>query len=130
MPYFAHVVDNHYMRVTTQLRRSTALVMVPQEMLLSHALGWDMATLLHVPPLEVPSARFEEVSLDQFRQQGYLPETLLNFLTSLIWTHPEGKAVYAYEDFQHGFKNLPGEALSVDNQRLDQIQREYWLSKS
>lgn len=133
MPYFAYVVDNHFMQATVQVRRQSDLSIVPHEILLSKALGWDLPTWIHLPSIHDPTAQslFEELRVDQFHQQGYLPQTILNFLAELIWTHPEGKAVYPYADFQQGFEisQIPCKELRLDYELLSHIQRSYTMNK-
>lgn len=133
MPYFAHIVDNHFMRVTTHVRRSTDLEMVPQEILLSRALGWDMPKLVHVPCIDDPAVGklFEEPQVDKFKEQGYYAETMINYLTQLTWKHPEERIVYPHEDFRRDFKidDLARNTLMVDYKLLNRIQESYTMRR-
>ena len=117
----------------TDLPNQSDLSIVPHEILLSKALGWDLPTWIHLPSIHDPTAQslFEELRVDQFHQQGYLPQTILNFLAELIWTHPEGKAVYPYADFQQGFEisQIPCKELRLDYELLSHIQRSYTMNK-
>ena len=133
MPYLAHVVDNHFMQVTTQVRRSSDLALIPQELLLSRALGWDMPRLIYLPPLDTPPTcpPFEDISVDDFKQQGYLAQTLINYLTQLLWHHPEGYPLYPHQDFQTGFvvEQLNSNHLTLNYDLLNYIQEGYTISK-
>lgn len=133
MPYFAHVVDNHFMRVTTHVRRSNDLDMVPQEILLSRALGWDMPALIHVPYIDDPTVRklFEEPRIEKFEEKKYYPETMLNYLTQLVWEHPEASVVYPHDDFRRTFKikDLATKALMIDYKLLNSIQESYTMRR-
>lgn len=131
MPWLAHVVDNHFMRVSTQLRRNCALTTLFEEILLNQALGWEMPRLVHLPAIHDPAMNnlFEETSLDSFQQRGYLPETMRNYLTQLIWSHPQGKLIYPHRDFQQHFdvETIPSETLTIDYALLDDIEEGYTM---
>lgn len=134
MPYFAHVIDNHFMQVTTQVRRSSTRAMVAQERLLYRALGWTMPQQIFIPDIIDPKSHsvFEEARVDQMQALKYLPEALVNLFTDLIWSHPEKKVIYPYTDFVNNFKDstrLPDNDLSVDYELLDHIQTWYAMNK-
>ena len=133
MPYFAHVIDGHFMRVTTQVRRSSARATIQQEALLYQTLGWKMPRQVFVPEMLDPRSHslFEEPRTDQIKALGYRPEALVNMFTNLIWSHPEKKEIYPYSDFLNHFKGdvvLPDE-IAVDYELLDRIQTWYAMKE-
>ena len=94
--HLAVVVDDHYMEITHIVRADHWIPSTPKHLLLYEALGWETPTYCHVPlvlgedgkPL---SKRHGATSVAQFREQGYLPEALLNFLALLGWAPGEGQ---------------------------------------
>jgi glutamyl-tRNA synthetase len=94
--HLAVVVDDHTMGITHVTRDDRWISTAPKHMLLYKALGWEPPVLCHLPlvngtdgrPL---SKRHGSTSVDQFREQGYLPEAMLNFLAFLGWAPGEGE---------------------------------------
>ena len=129
MPYFAHVVDNYWMRVTTHVRRHSALADVPREALIYEALEWEMPALLHLPAVRDPLAHplFDEAHFHANLTEHYTPEAVLNYLTQLIWTHPEGKVIYPFTDFitHFGLNPVLSAAVSINYETFNSIQERY-----
>ncbi len=89
---FAVVVDDHYMAISHVLRGPEHVPNTPKQVLIYEALGWQPPAFGHVPLLLNPdrskiSKRKGAVYIGEFRDQGYLPEALVNFLALLGW-HP------------------------------------------
>jgi glutamyl-tRNA synthetase len=96
--HLANVVDDHAMGITHVVRGEEWLPSTPKHLLLYAALGWAPPAFAHVPLILSPSGgklskRSAEqmgipVAVRQYREAGYEPEALLNFLALLGW-HPE-----------------------------------------
>ena len=93
---FAVVVDDALMEITHVVRAEEHLSNTPRQVLLYEALGFDVPTFAHASLILNPdgkkmSKRDESVIqfIDQYRERGYLPESILNFLVLLGWA-PEG----------------------------------------
>jgi glutamyl-tRNA synthetase len=92
----AVVVDDHDMEVSHIARADHWLPSTPKHILLYQALEWELPTYCHVPlvlgedgkPL---AKRHGATAVTQFRELGYLPEALLNFLALLGWAPGEGE---------------------------------------
>jgi len=102
--HLAAIVDDHLMRITTTVRGEEWISSTPKHLVLFDALGWTPPRIVHTPLLRDAqgrklSKRSGDTSVSWYRAQGYLPEAFRNFLTRIIWAHPEGKDVYPYEDF-------------------------------
>lgn len=92
---FACVVDDIDMKVTHILRAEEHLSNTPRQILLYEALGAPLPIFAHVPMILAPdrsklSKRHGATSVEEFRDQGYLPEALINYLALLGWS-PEGE---------------------------------------
>jgi glutamyl-tRNA synthetase len=93
--HLAVVVDDHTMEITHVVRGDDWIVSTPKRVLIYQAMGWQLPTYCHVPLVNGPdgrklSKRHGATSITQFRDQGYLPEALLNFLALLGWAPGEG----------------------------------------
>ncbi len=94
--HLAVVVDDHHMGITHVTRDDRWISTAPKRILLYQALGWETPVFCHLPlvngtdgkPL---SKRHGSTSVVQFRDQGYLPEALFNFLAFLGWAPGEGE---------------------------------------
>ena len=86
------VVDDLDMRVTHVIRGDDHLNNTPRQMNILKALGAEVPIYAHVPMiLGADGARLSKrhgaVSVMQYRDEGYLPEALLNYLVRLSWSH-------------------------------------------
>ena len=89
---FTVVVDDMDMRVTHVIRGDDHLNNTPRQMNMLQALGVTPPVYAHVPMILGPdgarlSKRHGAVSVMQYRDDGYLPEALLNYLVRLGWSH-------------------------------------------
>ncbi|MDH7578003.1 MAG: glutamate--tRNA ligase [Bacillota bacterium] len=92
---FASVVDDIGMKITHVLRAEEHLSNTPRQILVFEALDRPLPVFAHLPMILAPdrsklSKRHGATSVEEFREQGYLPEALLNYLALLGWS-PEGE---------------------------------------
>ncbi len=90
---FAVVVDDAEQKITHVIRGEEHLSNTPKQIVLQEALGFPLVTYAHLPLIlgadkKKLSKRFLTNSLNDYKNQGYLPTTLLNFLVLLGW-HPK-----------------------------------------
>ncbi len=83
--HLANVVDDHLMGITDVIRAEEWISSTPKHVLLYKAFGWQAPNFWHMPLLRnidksKISKRKNPVSLNYYRESGYLPEALLNFL--------------------------------------------------
>jgi glutamyl-tRNA synthetase len=95
---FACVIDDHLMHVSHVIRGDDHLSNTPRQILLYQALGWQPPTFAHHPLILGPdrsplSKRHGATAVSQYRDEGFLPQALLNYLVLLGWTPPSGKEV-------------------------------------
>jgi glutamyl-tRNA synthetase len=93
-PTYLHavVVDDHDMGITHVIRGDDHLTNTFRQIQIYEAMGWDIPRLAHLPLIHGPdgaklSKRHGAVSVLEFREQGYLPEALCNYLMRLGWAH-------------------------------------------
>ena len=90
----ANVVDDASMRITHVVRAEEHLPNAPKQQLLWEALGHTPPTWAHVPVLvneqrKKLSKRRDKVALEQYRDEGYLADAMINYLMTLGWA-PQG----------------------------------------
>lgn len=89
--HMAVVVDDHLMNITHIIRGEEWLSSTPKHIVLYEALGWDIPKYAHLPNIlgtnrKKLSKRTGDVSVSVFREKGYLPEALVNFLALVGWS--------------------------------------------
>ncbi len=94
----AVVVDDHDMGVTTVIRGADHLTNAFQHAFLFEALGWDAPAFAHVPLIHGAdgarlSKRHGALSVGAYRDMGYLPEALRNYLLRLGWSHGDDEVI-------------------------------------
>ncbi len=105
---FACVVDDHLMEVSHVIRGDDHLSNTPRQILLYEALGWRPPAFAHHPLILGPdrsplSKRHGATAVSQYREEGFLPEALLNYLVLLGWTPPSGEEVLSLEQIVKEF---------------------------
>jgi glutamyl-tRNA synthetase len=83
--HLANVVDDHLMRMSDVIRAEEWISSTPKHVLLYNAFGWELPRFWHMPLLRNAdkskiSKRKNPVSLTYYRDSGYLPQAMLNFL--------------------------------------------------
>lgn len=102
--HLAVVVDDHLMEITHVVRGEEWLTSTPKHFLLYEYFGWEKPLFYHTPALRNPdkskmSKRHSHTNVSWYQTEGYLPETILNFLALLGWSHPEEKEEFTLEEF-------------------------------
>ncbi len=93
-PTYQHavVVDDHDMAITHVIRGDDHLTNTFRQVRIYRALGWEPPRFAHIPLIHGAdgaklSKRHGAVSVLEFREQGFLPEALCNYLLRLGWSH-------------------------------------------
>lgn len=102
--HLAVVIDDHLMQITDVLRGEEWISSTPKHLLLYEAFGWEPPKFAHMPLIRNRdkskiSKRKNDVSILSYRDKGYLPEAVINFIALLGWSHPEGKDIFDLEEF-------------------------------
>lgn len=105
---FAAVVDDHEMRITHVIRGEEHLSNTPKQLLIYEALGFEPPVFGHLPLILAAdrtklSKRYAETAMLQYREAGYLPEAMLNFLALLGWHPKEDREVLTLEEMIREF---------------------------
>ncbi len=105
---FACVVDDHSMAITHVIRGEDHLSNTPRQILLYQALSWQPPTFAHHPLILGPdrsplSKRHGATAVSQYREEGFLPESLQNYLVLLGWTPPSGEEILSLKKMVEDF---------------------------
>jgi glutamyl-tRNA synthetase len=91
--HLAHIVDDHLMGITHVIRAEEWISSAPLHVVIYHALGWPIPHLVHVPDVlgreggKKLSKRFGAIPILEYRDLGYLPEAVLNYMALLGWSY-------------------------------------------
>ncbi|OED50681.1 glutamate--tRNA ligase [Endozoicomonas sp. (ex Bugula neritina AB1)] len=106
--HLANVVDDHLMEITHVIRGEEWINSAPKHKLLYDYFDWDMPVLCHMPLLRNPdksklSKRKNPTSITYYRDIGYLPEAVLNYLGRMGWSMPDEREKFSLEDMLEHF---------------------------
>ncbi|MBT5830278.1 MAG: glutamate--tRNA ligase [Candidatus Latescibacteria bacterium] len=104
----AVAVDDHNMGVTLVLRGADHLSNTPKQIMLFDALGWDVpeyghSTLILGNDGSKLSKRHGATTVTEYQEQGFLPETLFNFLALLGWSSGDEREVFSHDELVETF---------------------------
>ncbi|WP_028457577.1 glutamate--tRNA ligase [Chloroflexus sp. Y-396-1] len=91
--HFAHLVDDHLMKITHVMRGEEWVPSTPYHVLLYDFFGWPRPVFAHLPAILRQdgrgklSKRKDDVATYRFRERGYLPETIFNYLALQGWSY-------------------------------------------
>lgn len=133
--HLAVVVDDHLMEITHVFRGEEWLSSTPKHVVLYNMFGWEAPTHAHLPLLvnekkQKLSKRQGDVSVYDFREKGYLPEALVNFVAFLGWNPGTDQEIFSLPELVDAFNfNNVNKAASVFNlEKLDWYNKQ-WMKK-
>jgi glutamyl-tRNA synthetase len=109
--HLANVVDDHLMEISHVMRGDEWIPSTPRHVLLYQAFGWDPPEFAHLPLILNPTGKGKLskrkakgpggedylVMVHEFRQAGYLPEAMFNFLALVGWAYSEQEDLFSRE---------------------------------
>jgi glutamyl-tRNA synthetase len=129
---FAVVVDDHGMDVTTVIRGEDHIANTPKQILIYRALGWTPPRFAHLPMIlgadkKKLSKRHGATSVFEYKDMGYLPEAVFNFLALLGWTPGNDLEIFdralAAEKFD--LSRVTKKPAVFDMKKLDYVNQEH-----
>jgi glutamyl-tRNA synthetase len=124
-------VDDMDMKVTHVIRGDDHLNNTPRQINILRALGATLPVYAHLPMILGPdgkrlSKRHAAASVQQYRDAGYLPEALLNYLARLGWAHGD-QEVFSVDELISNFDipKINKAAASFDPAKLDWLNQHY-----
>ncbi|MEO6886864.1 MAG: glutamate--tRNA ligase [Jatrophihabitantaceae bacterium] len=131
--HLAVVVDDHLMGITHVVRGEEWISSTPKHLLLYRWLGFQTPQFAHMPLLrntdksKISKRKNPAARLSWFREQGYLPEALVNFLALLGYGQPGEEEIFGFEQFSASFEwtrvNTVGPVFDLD--KLNWLNGQY-----
>ncbi|CAI5734384.1 unnamed protein product [Hyaloperonospora brassicae] len=126
--HLANVVDDHAMRITHVIRGEEWLPSTPKHVILYKALGYEAPAWAHLGLLlnedrSKLSKRQGDVAVEDFRDKGFLPSGLVNFVALLGWNPADGnnQEIFSMKELEKDFSinhvNKAGSVVNVDRLR-------------
>jgi glutamyl-tRNA synthetase len=125
------VVDDHDMGVTHIIRGDDHLTNAARQTMIYNAMAWTVPEMTHIPLIHGPdgakfSKRHGALGIEAYRQMGYLPEALRNYLARLGWSHGDDE-IFSTEQLIEWFslEGLNKGAARFDYAKLGNINGHY-----
>lgn len=128
----AVVSDDHSMGITHVIRGDDHLSNTPKQIVLYNAFGWDVPEFGHMPIIlgedkSRLSKRHGAVSVETYRERGYLSEAVCNYLTLLGWSPGNDREIISMSETVElfDFRNSQNKSLVFDEQKLLWMNGQY-----
>ncbi len=129
---FANVIDDYEMKISHVLRGDEFLASASKHTLLYQVFGWQAPKFIHLPVINGPdgkklSKRTGDTDVLEYRQKGYLPEALINFLALLGWNDGTEQEIFSLDELIKKFSldGLNTSPAVFDQKRLDWMNGHY-----
>ena len=146
--HFANVVDDHLMKISHVIRGEEWLPSLPLHVMLYDAFGWEKPSFAHLPLILNPNGKgklskrdgdklgvpvfplewtSEKTSSKGFREEGYLPEALINFMAFLGWNPGDEEEVFSLERLISVFdlEKVNSSGAKFDVEKLNWFNHKY-----
>ncbi|MES3006390.1 MAG: glutamate--tRNA ligase [Pseudomonadota bacterium] len=130
--HFANVVDDHHMEISHVIRGEEWINSTPKHLLLYQYFGWQSPVFCHMPLLRNTdksklSKRKNPTSIGYYKDMGYIPDAVVNYLGMMGWTMPDGREKFTLQEMTESFDlsrvSLGGPVFDVT--KLDWLNGKY-----
>ena len=133
---FAHIVDDALMHITHVIRGQEYISSMPKYLALYEALGLERPIFAHLPHILAPQGnkklgkRDGAKSVSEYRDEGYLPEAMLNFLACLGWNDGTEQELFTKEELieKFSFAHVQKSGARFDEKRLQWMNAQ-WIKR-
>lgn len=132
---FAAVVDDSLMKITHVIRGEDHLANTARQLLLYQALGFRSPLFAHLSLIMGPdraplSKRHGATAVPSFREEGYLPEAMTNYLALLGWSSKSGQEIFSLDELIGDFslERLSRSPAIFDREKLKWVNRAHLKS--
>ncbi len=126
------VVDDHLMEISHIFRGEEWISSTPKHILLYQFFGWDAPAIGHLSVLRNPdksklSKRKNPVWVGDYRNRGFLPDAIKNYLGTMAWAFPGGKEFFSVDEMMDVFDiaHVQTTAPVFDTEKLRWMNGEY-----
>ena len=130
--HFAVVVDDHLMGITHVVRGDEWISSTPKHVYLYEAFGWQAPEYIHLPTVlnkdhKKYSKRNGDGMVEDFIEEGYTPEGLIDFLSLLGWSPDSEEEIFSMEELakQFDFDRVNKTGAVFDKKKLDWVNGHY-----
>lgn len=132
---FVVVADDAFMGITQVIRGEEHIPNTPKQILLYQALGFQVPEFAHIPMILSPSGeklskRHGAVAVNDYRNQGYLADAVINYLVRLGWSHGD-QELFSRDELVKFFtlEGVNKSASAFDTTKLDWVNGVYLRAK-
>lgn len=130
--HFAVVVDDYLMGITHVIRAEEWLPSTPKHIMLYQMFGWKAPEYAHLSLLvnekkQKLSKRHGDVSVQDFKEKGYLPEAFVNFISFLGWNPGDEREIFSLKELENefDFKRVGKPAAFFNIEKLNWYNSQY-----
>lgn len=130
--HLANVVDDHLQEITHVIRGDEWINSTPKHVVLYRAFGWDLPSFAHAPIIKGPdgaklSKRHGDTRCLDYRDKGYLPEAVANFIALIGWSPGDNRELMSMEELSSAFsiQGIQPSPGVFDIQKLQWMNGEY-----
>lgn len=130
--HLAVVIDDYLMKISHVIRAEDWISSTPKHVFLYKYFGWETPIFVHGPLLRNPdgsklSKRKNPVWASWYREQGFLPEAILNYLALMGWSMPDEKEIFSVEEMVKYFRleDIKPVGPAFDIKKLEWMNGEY-----
>lgn len=135
--HLANIVDDHLMKVSHVMRAQEWIPSTPLHVILYKAFGWEHPDYCHLPMVmgedgQKLSKRHGATSCNEFRNNGYLREALINYVAMLGCSYEDGRDLYTLEELGERFKmeKINKAPAVFDYKKLEWFNGQYMRMKT
>ncbi len=129
---YAVVVDDHHMNISHVIRGEDHISNTPKQLLIYHALGWEIPQFAHLPMIlgkdkKKLSKRHGATGVYEFRDMGYMPDSVFNFLALLGWSAGDDREIFSRDEAAELFElsRVTRKPSVFDPDKLNFINQEH-----
>ncbi|MFW5684472.1 MAG: glutamate--tRNA ligase [Spirochaetota bacterium] len=135
--HLANVVDDHLMGITHIMRAQEWIPSAPLHVLLYKAFGWEPPAFCHLPIVvgedgQKLSKRHGATRVLEFRERGYLPEALINYLARVGWSYDDKQEIFSRDELERIFtlEKINKAPAVFDYKKLEWLNGHYIRERS
>ncbi|MGP1529161.1 MAG: glutamate--tRNA ligase [Treponema sp.] len=135
--HLANIVDDHLMKITHVMRAQEWVPSTPMHIILYKAFGWEPPQFCHLPMVMGNdglklSKRHGATSCNEFRNNGYLKEAIINYVSMLGCSYEEGRDLFSLEELGQRFRadHINKAPAVFDYKKLEWFNGQYMRLKT
>ncbi|QSH94851.1 glutamate--tRNA ligase [Treponema phagedenis] len=135
--HLANIIDDHFMKITHVMRAQEWIPSTPMHIILYAAFGWQPPQFCHLPMVmgndgQKLSKRHGATSCNEFRNNGYLKEAIINYVSMLGCSYEEGRDLFTLEELGKLFKmeHINKAPAVFDYKKLEWFNGQYMRLKT